>query len=280
MRNNNNTESGSKCVNTVIESSAGGGRGTVQFHVCGSGRPLVLLHSLLADRASFDRILAPLADHFTIYTVDLPGFGASDAAPGNLDIVADRVAAATRGLGLTQKPVFLGNGYGAFVALLVAIRHGTVAERLVLAGCGAAFSKAGRAAFRTMSSIAAEKGLEAVADTAMRRLFSPEYQAQHMELTAACKVRFLATSPDTFHAACSALATLDLRAQLAAVSVPTLVMVGEMDEATPPVMARELASGLPDAQFVLLPGCAHVPQLQEPQQFLNAIASFIDLPRR
>jgi 3-oxoadipate enol-lactonase len=51
--------------------------------------------------------------------------------------------------------------------------------------------------------------------------------------------------------------------------------VGEQDEGTPPPMVREAAALIPHARFVLLAGCAHVPQLQVPRQFLGAIEEFI-----
>ena len=291
------------------------GSGRVSLQVGGSGRPLVLFHSLLADRTSFDLVAPRLAQRHRVIALNLPGFGESDfvdggleavadrgsfdplaqllaqthrvvmldlpgfagshPVTGGLEAVADRVADAIRALQLEQAPIVLGNGYGGFVALLTAIRHPGLAARLVLADCGAAFSDAGRAAFRGMSAAAGKGGLAAVADVAMRRLFAPDFQAAHPELIARRRERFLDIAPPTFHAACAALAALDLRPQLPAVRVPALVLVGEMDEATPPAMSTELAAGLPDARLVVLPGCAHVPQLQAPELFLSAIAEFI-----
>jgi 3-oxoadipate enol-lactonase len=78
-----------------------------------------------------------------------------------------------------------------------------------------------------------------------------------------------------FRAACAALAELDLRPELDKVNVPALVLVGEHDEATPPPMSHELAAGLPNAQLKMIAGCAHVPQLQSPQAFLEAIGDFL-----
>jgi 3-oxoadipate enol-lactonase len=85
----------------------------------------------------------------------------------------------------------------------------------------------------------------------------------------------LRTDPEVFRAACAALADLDLRPELGKVTVPVLVLVGEHDEATPPPMSRELAAGLPNARLKVIPGCAHVPQLQSPEIFLDAIGDFL-----
>jgi 3-oxoadipate enol-lactonase len=243
--------------------------------VAGTGTPIVLFHSLLADQTSFEPVASMLAKTHQVVLLNLPGFGSSDAVGNSLEAIADHIAAGIEALGLGRKPILLGNGYGGFVALLTAIRHPGLATRLVLADCGAMFSEPGRAAFRGMSTTAREKGLGAIADVAMRRLFAPEFQQANPALIEERKKRFLAVDPKTFHGACDALATLDVREQLKAVTVPVLVLVGEQDEATPPRMSRELAAGLPDAKLVVLPGCAHVPQLQAPGQFMEAIRSFI-----
>jgi len=174
-----------------------------------------------------------------------------------------------------QAPLVLGNGYGGFVALQMAIRHPGIATKLVLADCGAAFSEAGREAFRNMAAAAGAKGLAAITDVAMRRLFAPEFQAQHPDLMRGRREAFLRTDPDVFRAACEALANLDLRGEVGKVKVPVLVLVGEHDEATPPPMSHELADLLPQARLKIIAGCAHVPQLQAPQAFLGAIGDFL-----
>jgi len=89
------------------------------------------------------------------------------------------------------------------------------------------------------------------------------------------RAAFLRTDPEVFRAACAELAGLDLRGDLQKVTVPALVLVGEQDEATPPPMSRELAAGLPDARLRIIPGCAHVPQLQAPKTFLEAVSDFL-----
>jgi len=70
---------------------------------------------------------------------------------GGLAAVADRMAEAVREAAAGDHVLVLGNGYGGFVALQMAIRHPGVASRLILADSGAAFSEAGREAFRNMA---------------------------------------------------------------------------------------------------------------------------------
>ena len=244
----------------------------------GRGPALLLFHSLLSDRASFDAIVPALARTFRVIVPELPGFGGSKAVSGGLAAIADRMAEVVKDAAGSDETIVLGNGYGGFVALQMAIRHPGIASRLVLADCGAAFSEEGRQAFRNMAAASKARGLSAITEVAMRRLFAPEFQAQHPDLMGDRREAFLNTDPDVFQAACAALAELDLRPQLAGVKVPVLVLVGEHDEATPPPMSRELASLLPDARLKILAGCAHVPQLQAPQSFLEAIGDFMPQP--
>jgi 3-oxoadipate enol-lactonase len=249
--------------------------GTVNAGQRGEGPPLFLLHSLLSDRASFDAVAPQLSRSFRVMVPELPGFGGSQAVGGGLADIADRMAEAVRDGGGGEDTIVLGNGYGGFVALQMIIRHPDIATRLILADCGAAFSQSGREAFRAMAAASKAKGLAAITDVAMRRLFAPDFQAQHPELMADRREAFGKTNPHVFRAACAQLAELDLRGELAKVKVPVLVVVGEYDEATPPPMSHELAALLPDARLKIIPGCAHVPQLQSPELFLKTIADFL-----
>ena len=249
--------------------------GTVNAAELGQGPALFLFHSLLSDRASFDAIAPRLSQSFRVIVPELPGFGQSRAVNGSLADVADRMAEAVKDGAGGDEAIVLGNGYGGFVALQMAIRHPDIATKLILADCGAAFSEDGRQAFRNMAAASKAKGLSAITAVAMRRLFAPEFQEQHPELMGDRRAAFLRTDPEVLQAACAALAELDLRPQLGQVTAPVLVLVGEHDEATPPPMSHELAAGLPQAQLKIIPGCAHVPQLQSPEVFLDAVGDFL-----
>ena len=247
---------------------------TIETETTGQGAPVWLFHSLLADAGSCLPLAAALAARYRVIVAHLPGFGGSPPAGPGLAPVADCMAEAIRSAGAPA--AVIANGYGSFVALMVALRHPDCISRLVLAGTGATFDEPGRSAFRGMGNAAAAKGLEAIADVAMRRLFSPAFQSANPDLLAERRARFVATDPAVFTAACDALAGLDIREAAAGLHLPTLVLVGEGDEATPPRMARELAALMPGARFVELPGLAHVPQLQDTAAFVAAMGGFLD----
>jgi 3-oxoadipate enol-lactonase len=249
--------------------------GTIEADVYGDGPNLVLFHSLLADRSSFAGIVGALSERFRVILPALPGFGRSAWVEGGLAATAARMADLVRHFAADGPVRLLGNGYGGFVALRLVIDHPAMVSGLVLADAGAAFTEPGRAAFRGMAMGTAAKGLEGIADIAMRRLFAPDFHAANPALVAERREIFLRSEPQVVIAACEALASMDLRPELAGVKLPVLAVVGAQDEATPPAMSEELVGLLSDAQLMVLDRLAHVPQLQAPDRFLDAVLPFL-----
>src|SRR5258708_4326769 len=95
--------------------------GTINAAQSGKGPFLFLFHSLLSDRASFHAIVPQLSRSFRVIVPELPGFGQSQAVSGSLADVADRMAEVVRDGAGGDQAIVLGNGYGGFVALQMAI---------------------------------------------------------------------------------------------------------------------------------------------------------------
>ena len=256
----------------VIETSGG----PVSFERSGSGPHLEMLHSLLSDRHVFDPVVAELGTRWTVNLVDLPGFGSTGRVQPSIDAYADVVGALlAAGKFDPDTTSILGNGLGAFVALGTAVRHGEAFDRLVLVGCGAAFSDESRAAFAGMVDRVERGGMEAVVDVAVRRIFSEEFLTANPDMLAQRAEVLLRTDPGAFIDACTALIGMDYRAAAADVANPTLIVVGDEDQATPPSMARELDDIVPNSTIVELAGIAHAPQLQDAGGFLASLDGFV-----
>ena len=243
----------------------------------GKGRDLVLLHSLLSDRTAFDRIAPRLANERRVWLVNLPGFGASAPAGPGLDDVADRIAGELPKLGLSRDADLLGNGFGGFVAVALAVRHGGLFDRLVLVDTGAAIPPQGKDAFEAMAQRVEAGGMAAVLSVALQRMFPDDFLAANPTIAGERKATLRAARPENFAAACRALAQFDARSALASIRNPTLVVVGLRDTATPPALSYELANGIAGAKLIELPHCGHSPHIQDPEGFWQAIKPFLKL---
>ena len=251
-------------------------RGHLSVESIGAGPDLVLLHSLLTDQDAFDPIVPLLSEGWRINKVGLPGFDGSTRCEASIEAFADAVGALLEtGRFDPRTTTLIGNGFGGFVALGVAVRHGALFERLVLIGCGTGFGPAEARVFDTMASKVAEGGMAAIVDIALDRIFSSDYLSAHPEKAEARRQVLLKTDPESFIIACRALRSVDYSAHVQEVGNPTLVVAGSEDLATPPAMGEELARRMPAAAFRLLPGLAHAPQLQDPEALIKAVHWFL-----
>jgi 3-oxoadipate enol-lactonase len=237
---------------------------------------LLLLHSLLTELTVFEKVLPALTQNRRVTCINLPGFGAS--APVELNSVgevADHVAKVMAALGLPASTDVFGNGFGAFVALELAIRHGAKFNRLVVADCVPAFPEAARVPFRGMAAKVRETGMVAVLDTAIGRMFPPAFQAAHPDVVAHRKTKLAPVDAACFARACLSLSTMDLNPQLPGIRNKTLVMCGALDMTTPPALAREVAAAIPGAIYKDIADSGHCPMLEQPEALVAAISAFI-----
>lgn len=236
-----------------------------------SARDLVLLHSLLTDRGAFDPVKDALAKDFRLHIPDLPGYGACPSrGEASIEAYADRLAP-----DIPAGAAVLGNGFGGFVAVMLAIRHGAKLSALIAAPALAGFPLPAREPFRTMAAKVREGGMAAVLDAAIERMFPPAFAASHPEIVAERKQALAKADPQAFARACLALAQLDLARALPQINCRSLVMAGELDQTTPAALARQLAAGIAGAKFQELKGCGHCPQIEAPQAFLAAVRGFL-----
>lgn len=241
----------------------------------GAGPDLVLLHSLLADRSAFDRVRPELAKSHRLHLVNLPGYGKSRPAGATIEAYADHVAAALAALKIGSGAALLGNGFGGFIALALAIRHGAGFGALIIVDSLATFPAPAREPFRIMAGKVRAEGMGAVLDAALRRMFPEAFIAAHPEIVAERKRNLAQADAECFARACLALARVDFRPQLGKIRNRALVMSGALDQTTPTALARELAGAIPRAAFREIPGCGHCPQIEKPAEFIAAVRGFL-----
>ena len=253
------------------------GHGALTAVRVGAGPDLVILHSLLADRHAFDPVLPALAAKFRVTLINLPGFhGSQPTVLALMDAYVATVEDGFNEFGIDKDAVLIGNGFGGSVALAFAIAHPERIAKLVLSDAAACFPPEGRQAFAVMAQKVAVGGLGAVAEIAAKRVHSPAYLDAHPEAVDVRKKVLLDIHPDAFQAACRILQETDLTPLLHHLRVPTLVVCGEMDQATPPALNKQIVDHVAGARYIELPGCGHCPPLEQPEKFLATIGEFIE----
>jgi pimeloyl-ACP methyl ester carboxylesterase len=256
----------------------------VEYTQTGAGADLLLLHSLLTDISVFEQVLPALAASRTsgaasgrrVTCINLPGYGAS--GPAEFAVVADyadHVARTMDALQFAPATDVFGNGFGAFVTLELAIRHGTRFGRLLVADTVAAFPEPARLPFRGMAEKVRANGMQAVLDTAIGRMFPTGFQAAHADVVAERKAKLAPANAECFARACLALAALDLRPRLGGIRNPTLVMCGALDQTTPPALAQEVAKAIPGALYREIAGSGHCPMLEQPEALVASMSAFL-----
>ena len=241
----------------------------------GAGPDLVIVHSLLTDRHAFDPVLADLSARFRVTLLNLPGFHGSKPVAASLDAYAAWALKAFDAFAISRDAILMGNGFGGTVALAFALAHGDRLAKLVLCDVAPGFPEEGKQAFRVMAAKVAEDGMGTIAEIAANRVFHAAYLAAHPEAVNERKAVLLRIDPAAFRAACTSLVEADLVPKLEKLKVPTLVVYGELDLATPPALNKLIASRVPGASATGLPGCGHCPPLEQPRAFLAAIGRFL-----
>jgi 3-oxoadipate enol-lactonase len=241
----------------------------------GSRPPLLLIHGFPLDHAAWRAQIAAFAPSRRVIAPDLVGFGSS--APhgrATLDEHADDLAALLDALGVARA-VAVGLSMGGCIALALYRRHrGRLAGLVLAASRAGADSETSRAGRYQMAIAAAEHGTAVVADALLPRLLAPDAPAARLDEVRAMMCRQGAAG------VVSALKAMAARASavpwLGAIDLPTLVVVGDADEVIPPAESGHLASAIPGAQLVVIPGAGHLVNIEAPGAFNAALRAFLD----
>jgi 3-oxoadipate enol-lactonase/4-carboxymuconolactone decarboxylase len=238
-----------------------------------SAPPLLLGPSLGTSYALWDRVAPELSVTHRVIRWDLPGHGGSAAglltAGATVGDLAGLVLALADSLGI-RRFAYAGVSLGGAVGLHLAVHHPERLSSLAVICSSAHFDGAGP--WEERAARVRREGLAALAETADARWFTagftvPRLVADHRR-----------ADPEAYAACCDALASFDLRDRLAEITVPTLLVAGREDPATPPAHLREIADAVPGAALVEIPGASHLAPAQCPEEVLAALRSHLGRP--
>jgi pimeloyl-ACP methyl ester carboxylesterase len=252
----------------------------VAYDESGSGPELLLIHAGIVDRRMWDDVLPSLAARYRVVRFDMRGYGDTPLPSGPFSYTDD-AAALLRGLRIDRAKV-IGVSMGGQVALDLAIAHPELVEMLVVLAPGIdgwEHSAAMKAEWDLEEAAWKSGDLDEVAWVNVRTWLDGPARGPDV-LPEALRQRVFemqrrALDYDNDDAKGS-WATESRRARLGEIRAPTLVMVGELDQPDFGEIARTLAAEIPGARFLELPGMGHLPPMEDPEQFSEAVLDFLD----
>jgi pimeloyl-ACP methyl ester carboxylesterase len=242
--------------------------------------PVVLLHAFPLSSAMWQHQVAHLRSRHRVIAPDLRGFGRSEVPDRrdrySVDGWADDVAGLIGQLGL-GRVVLGGLSMGGYVCFAFVRRH---AEKL--AGLILADTRAGPDAEAVRDRRADQQRLleqatnpSELGDRLLGPLVGPTSTRRGQTLAVAATLLSGNRAPGVIGALEAMKNRPDSSSDLSGITVPTLVIVGDQDQPSPPEVAEEMAGAIPGGRVVVIPDAGHLSNIENPTAFNQALDDFL-----
>ena len=253
--------------------------------VCGDGTEVVyrlsgrdggprvaLVHSLAMDRSFWDPVADLLAPHASVLTFDCRGHGASGKPPGpyTVELFARDLATLMDHVDWSSA-VIAGASMGGCVSLAFAAAYPERAQGLGLFDTTAWYGPEAAQQWAERADRALAAGLADLVEFQVTRWFGERFRQEHPDVVQDCVDVFLANDVKAYAETCRMLGACDVRAALPNIRVPTRILVGEEDYATPVKMAENLHAGIAGSTMTVLPKARHLTPLEAPERIAGEI---------
>ncbi|HSR71504.1 MAG TPA: alpha/beta fold hydrolase [Kiloniellales bacterium] len=247
----------------------------IRYRVWGGERPgrrFALVHSLAMDAAFWTPVAEALSSDCEVLALDCRGHGKSDKPPGpyRVERFADDLAGVLDAVGWRSARV-AGASMGGCVALAFAARHPRRLSGLGLIDTTAWYGAEAQKTWEGRAGKALEEGMAALVEFQKTRWFSDAFRETHPDRVEAAIEVFLANDVEAYAESCRMLGNCDMRAALPGIAVPTEIVVGEEDYATPVAMAEAMRAAIPGAGLEVIEGARHFTPLEVPERIAAAL---------
>ncbi len=243
----------------------------------GQGPLVVLSHALGCDLSMWDGVASVLTRRYTVLRYDHRGHGGSAGVGGpyTMEVFADDAAALIEAH--SDSPVtFIGLVMGGMTGQQLAVRYPHLVRSIVMANTASYFDDSIRTRLTQRVRLALAEGMDAVADEAMHRWFSPDFMSgpPGATIAAALRAKLAAMDPRVYAASCEAMMEVDFGSTNALIACPTLVISGTQDDAISVNTAEVLCRSISGAELRTLP-TGRMSAVEQPAAFANLVHEFL-----
>ena len=243
----------------------------------GSGLPIVLIHGFPFSRRMWRPQVPALEKTCRLITPDLRGFGESGGTPSTLEELAEDIHGLVEQLKLPQF-VLGGFSMGGYVLFRYLARHASRVRAVMLLDTRAEADppEARERRYAAIERIKTE-GPQGFLEDFLKLVLSPVSLDARPMVAGEARRLMAGTSVDALTGGLVAIAERpDSTPLLATIAVPTLIVVGEDDKATPVDSARKMYEAVKGSTLVIIPEAGHLSNLEQPNQFNAALLEFLN----
>jgi len=247
------------------------------YEIAGDGPAVVLIHGLGLNHHMWQWLL-PELHGYRVLVYDLMGHGESHdpkAAP-DLRMFGEQILGLIDHVGIEECAV-VGFSLGGMIARRFAIDHPDRLSALAILASAHNRTENERAAIMLRVGMARRAGPGATVEAALERWFTQTFRAANPEVIGQVRGWVLANRPDIYPEIYQVMAQSDaeLTDAVRGIRCPALVMTGDADPGSPPLMARRMAETIPGAEAVVLPGLRHMGLAENPALFNAPLLEFL-----
>jgi pimeloyl-ACP methyl ester carboxylesterase len=253
----------------------------IYYEEVGAGpQTVVFAHGLLWSGRMFEAQVAALSGRYRCVTFDFRGQGQSEvtASGYDMDTLSEDAAALVEKLHLAPCH-FLGLSMGGFVGMRLAARRPELVRSLILMETSADPEPPENVPrYRMLSRVARWLSMRLVAGKVLPIMFGRKFLSDPARAEEREKWRQCLLANDkigTSRATEGVITRLPVDNEIPAIRVPTLILCGDQDVATPPAKAERIRSLIPGSRCVIIPGAGHSSSIEEPAAVNAAIAKFL-----
>ena len=238
--------------------------------------PVVAMsHSLAANVRMWDDQM-PVLSGYRVLRYDTRGHGGTDAPEGDytLDQLAGDLFALLDALGI-DRVHFVGLSMGGMIGQTAALEDPGRFLSLALCDTSSRVPGEGQALWSERMETARARGMEALVESTIDRWFSPAFQAAEPDRVERVREMIRSTPAAGYCGCCAAIRELDLTDRIAAIRLPTLLVVGEDDPGTPVAAHEVIRDRIEGSRLVVIPDALHFSNVEQTAVFNDALTGFL-----
>jgi 3-oxoadipate enol-lactonase len=251
--------------------------GRLYYEVAGDGPVLVLAHAGIADRRMWDDQFLVFAQDYRVIRCDFWGFGKSTTTNNTFFLHQD-LYQLLKFLGVEQAHL-MGCSLGGRVSIDLALEYPKMVNSLILVGSGlSGYEFTGEVLMRFVEQIIAarqrddfDRGIELDIQLWVN---GPSRTPDQVDPRVRERVREMLLGRAEVQAAEQPLEPAAI-GRLTEIDVPTLIIVGDRDEANITTIADLLAANIQGARKIIIPETAHLPNMEKPEHFNRVVLEFL-----